>query len=580
MLNPDQGRYNLAEYMDVFQDKGGRLTVEDVSRPEFENRFSPLELENPALTEPETAYWMRFRMHGNNGPNEKNGETPVEMLLQVGENFSIIIDKVDLYLPALPDETEPGRKVFTVQKSGALRPPDEGEIKSRNYMFKIPARVLDGSYLYLRLESQWKVWTPITLWSGPAYQLQTSSYNFAFGIIYGVIGCMILYNIFIYISLRVNTYLFYILYMASSFIWQFQVHGLNGMLLGRNPGLDLVLMWVFMGFTLFWALIFSRSFLMTQTNSPRFDKVLFIISALGLAVVISALAGKLKAAFDISHLAGLITPPIIIAAGIRCLFKGFRPARYFLTAWIVLLLSGLSFALMGLRILPVNFLTVYGFVIGIALESVLLSFALADRIKTIRREKENSRASSRRYIEMSITDGLTGLYNARFFKSKLREEVAHAHRVKRPLSIIILDIDDFKIYNDTYGHLKGDSVLTGLADVVRTSIRESDSACRQGGEEFAAILQNTDAGQAFFIAERIRIGFASQPFRPAPGRKVFVSVSLGLAQLSPDDSEETLQEKADQALYQAKRRGKNMTFASKREIAKNGNLLPVNYPAG
>ncbi|HHW01944.1 MAG TPA: diguanylate cyclase [Thermoanaerobacterales bacterium] len=153
------------------------------------------------------------------------------------------------------------------------------------------------------------------------------------------------------------------------------------------------------------------------------------------------------------------------------------------------------------------------------------------------------------------TDFLTGFFNKRTIRKILVNELERTIRYGIPLTVIFLDIDNFKAYNDTFGHVAGDVVLQKTADIIKNSIRTVDIAGRFGGEEFVIILPGTKEEGAVAVAERIRKSIETYPF---PHRKVTASQGIALAKKS--DSIDTLLEKADQALYQAKRQGKNRFY--------------------
>lgn len=160
---------------------------------------------------------------------------------------------------------------------------------------------------------------------------------------------------------------------------------------------------------------------------------------------------------------------------------------------------------------------------------------------------------------LSVTDRLTGLYNHGYLHQRLDEEVRRAVRFGRNLSVIILDIDDFKQFNDRYGHPRGDVVLRAVGTIIRDNLREIDIAARYGGEEFVAILPETDTAGAAAVAERIRAGMERWSWSPKESdTPVRVTISLGVATypthaVTPAE----LIEAADQAMYAAKRTGKN-----------------------
>lgn len=161
--------------------------------------------------------------------------------------------------------------------------------------------------------------------------------------------------------------------------------------------------------------------------------------------------------------------------------------------------------------------------------------------------------------QLAITDSLTGLFNRRFFMDKLREEIKRNERFNHPLSIILIDVDDFKSYNDAHGHLKGDDLLRNLATILKKNVRSVDFVCRIGGEEFMVILPETDFAAAFKIAEGLRKAAEQFPFshqETQPGGKLTISLGVATSVKGEKDLLKLVQT-ADDALYQAKRTGKN-----------------------
>ncbi|MFP4329360.1 MAG: GGDEF domain-containing protein [Alkalispirochaetaceae bacterium] len=174
---------------------------------------------------------------------------------------------------------------------------------------------------------------------------------------------------------------------------------------------------------------------------------------------------------------------------------------------------------------------------------------------------EQLREQEERLVTLSITDELTGLYNSRYFFRCLDQEIERSERYQRPISMIFMDIDNFKRFNDQHGHVEGDKVIRELGRSVSSLLRGNDMAFRYGGEEFVVLLPETVEGEAALVAERIREGFSKITFRPADGSgPLHTTISLGVAQLEKGEKPKDFLRRADQALYQSKSSGKNTVF--------------------
>lgn len=182
------------------------------------------------------------------------------------------------------------------------------------------------------------------------------------------------------------------------------------------------------------------------------------------------------------------------------------------------------------------------------------------QLETVVQERTADLESANRELErLATTDGLTGLKNHRYFQETLEQELKRARRHPHPLTLLMVDIDHFKLFNDTHGHPDGDNVLRGVAHLLQHRLRSTDLVARYGGEEFAVVLLDTDATQGTQTAHQLTrvvrettfVGGNTQPM----GR---ITVSIGVAAYPEDaDSREHLIRRADLALYEAKRRGRD-----------------------
>ena len=200
---------------------------------------------------------------------------------------------------------------------------------------------------------------------------------------------------------------------------------------------------------------------------------------------------------------------------------------------------------------------------------ILVQLTLAEKIvrgqriqTAILRDISDRKALEEELRIQSITDHLTELYNRRHFHSLAQNEADRALRTRVPFSVLLMDVDRFKQYNDTFGHEEGDKVLRALAAEIRKNFRTMDTGFRHGGEEFLVLLPETNAEAAIIPAERLRNRFSAIPFLPHPDEEPrHVTLSIGIAEFRPGLSIDDLVRSADRAMYAAKNAGRNRTVS-------------------
>ncbi len=184
------------------------------------------------------------------------------------------------------------------------------------------------------------------------------------------------------------------------------------------------------------------------------------------------------------------------------------------------------------------------------------------RMKRVLKERQISKERDQmleKLKKLAITDGLTKLYNSRFFYKQLDLEIDRLHRYNHALSLLLIDIDHFKEYNDSFGHLEGDKVLIRFGEVIRSCLRRMDTAHRYGGEEFTIILPETGCEEATVVANRIKNAIEAETFTPILGENVTITVSVGVTEYQPDERISSFVQRADKALYISKDQGRNRT---------------------
>ena len=299
----------------------------------------------------------------------------------------------------------------------------------------------------------------------------------------------------------------------------------------------------------------------------------------------------------------------MLGVGIVRLVEGVETARYYTVAWFAMLAGGIVLALSKFALVPNNVVTQNAVQVGSALGVILLSFAIADRLnkekkaaleaqKQALREERNARmaqaetlrvqeeanarleyrvqertealeAANAKLLAFSTTDALTGLRNRGYFEEIFPNYCVEAFRYRQPLSLMVLDIDHFKAFNDRYGHLVGDDCLRMVAECIASLVtRPEDIVARYGGEEFVVVLPDTAVEGARCVAERIRQRVAETPFQVSK-ETIHLTVSIGISGRIPEAAEisQRLFEDADQALYAAKHSGRNQVTVDSDEEA-------------
>lgn len=276
--------------------------------------------------------------------------------------------------------------------------------------------------------------------------------------------------------------------------------------------------------------------------------------------------------------------PLAVAAVLLLSYAAAVPeARHlFLVGWFAALMFGLRFLgfreVLGLGVLVtalyaaalslhLDDATSFGINLrvegGHAVALLAVHVFAASVFERVRREHDEKLELQGRLADETVTDPLTGLRNRRYLERFLETETARANRYDASFSVAMLDLDHFKIYNDTHGHPAGDQVLTSVADILRSVVRDADVIVRYGGEEFTVVMPGGETEAARAVCERIRASVEERTFQGEDVMPGGLTVSLGVASFPTHaDSGEELIEAADQALYDAKERGRNQVVVA------------------
>ena len=592
------GEVALGDYVEALEDPGRALRLEDVRDPRHAARFARPADGQLNFGYTGSAWWLRFSLPGSAAPGE-------ELLLEVAFPS---LDRIELHLP----EAAPGGEQRYWQRiAGDQFPWAAREVRHRNFLFRFAAPAAPGPHrYYLRVESRSVLTVPLTLWRPEAFARHDRDVQLVLGLFYGLGLAMLLYNLMLFFALRDRMYLYYVLYVAVFGLFLFGYNGLAFQYLWpESPWAANHLVAATLALALALGAQFTRAFLDTRRIAPLADRAVLAIVVAGVLLAGCALSGwglDYGGVLRVVSVLGFAMAAMASAVALRALRQGYRPARYFLIAWAALLGFILAGALRNFALVPTNFLTVYGLHIGFALDVLLLSFALGDRIRMLRHENaaahaealesqqllleatreseraletriavrtaELNRANERLRAEaaereqlmeqlqrqeehlrfMAQHDPLTGLPNRTSMQQRLALALELAKRNRKKVAVMMVDLDGFKRINDTRGHPAGDQALVQLAARLRTSVRGSDTVARYGGDEFVILAGELDrAADAAMVAEKVA-DMVGVPLAMQGGPQS-VSCSIGIS-VFPDDADEgeALIALADRAMYASK----------------------------
>ncbi|RMT78141.1 Sensor histidine kinase [Pseudomonas viridiflava] len=377
----------LGRAIQVFEDPTGEATIESVSSEAGKHEFRPLQTKTFNAGYSHSAFWLKVDLLYRPRTTDQHTDWLLELAYPP-------MDHVDFYAPDAV-----GRPTL-IWQTGDMLPFASRQFKQNNFLFQLDMPPGQPRTVYLRLKSEGSVQGPLNLWSTHAYIEAQPARIYVFGLIYGVLLGMLVYNLFIFVSVRDPDYLYYILYVASFGLYQMSINGVAiEYLWPDNPWWANASTPFLMATATLFACQFSRSFLVTRRLAPWLDKLLLaMVSAAAVVMGIALFLGYGPALRSATYLvvAGAL---VIYLAGIIAVVKGERVGRHFVTAWSVFMVGGLIFGLMLLGKLPNTFMTMYACHIGTVLEMALLSMALADRINHARRQQEQTLLATGKDLE-------------------------------------------------------------------------------------------------------------------------------------------------------------------------------------
>ncbi len=531
VLTTAKGEYNLGGYLYLLEDRKGELTFKEVSS--LSESFIRHMEDEPNIGFTRSVYWIKFYIH-NLAPDQ-------EWTL---EHSYPPMDLIELHIPQ--DETG---ETKTVQRSGDLIPFNERPIPHRNFLFNLnPPRGKTSAY-YLRFKSESAMVFPLKIWSREAFTAKDSISQLILGLYFGLLIVMILYNLLIYISSKELSYLHYIIFVTSHFFFQMCMTGAAAVYLwSRNPWWTNHSLVIFSTLSVAFAITFTREFLHTKKWVPRIHLVLNCFLALSFFNCASSLFVSYAVSIIVTNSLLLILSVVFIITAITTYRKGYLPARFYLIAWLSLLVAVLILALKTFGFVPSNFFTTNILQIGSALEVILLSFAIADRINHLRKEKEEAEQahliSQKKALEITeeklYTDNMTGLPN----RNRL---ILDIQKMDQP-NLFLINADHFKEINNFYGYIIGNIIIVELGNrICSCKFPYPFTVYKLHADEFALTIDSRMNRSKFEdFGEILHTSCMNEPY-DIKGQVIPLEVSIGIA-----SSKKNLLEQADMALTQAR----------------------------
>ena len=439
---------------------------------------------------------------------------------------------------------------------GDSYPFSERSINHRFFAFDVDYQ--PGLYeVYIRVQTPDPMVLPIFLGDIEASSAREIFDGYSYGLFYGILIALLLYNLSLYISIKQARYLYYVFYLSMFLLMNFSYtgHGFE-FIWSDSPSLQRWMNPLSISMVSTTGIMFAFSFLNMKKVSPKIfsrtvsfaiifwslQLLLFIFDMQTLSVIIAIASAMLFSIFT-------------FYCAIISFQRGHRDAMYYLIATIATLIGAMITALTVWGVIPYSTLTYRAAEIAVSLDALLLSIALAEQFRRAQEERAEAQ-------QLARIDMLTNLNNRRAFNEVSSTLWHNALRHNHETCIILLDIDEFKSINDTYGHAAGDSVLKEISGVLNTVVREGDVLARWGGEEFIIMLPQTSLYQATQTAERIRTTIEDLKIKTKL-HEIKTTVSLGVAQnIKHTDELDDLIKLADKGLYQAKRAGRNSVCAN------------------
>ncbi len=373
-LDETSNNLSINSYIEILEDSSHQWKIEDIVIPENTSNFQLSNRKDLNFGYTSSVYWARFTLRNNTLQHKM-------WFLEISNPHldSIIVYRFD------------GDREMSIQEAGDLLPFKQRSIEHPNFVFKVPLNSGESEAFYIRFQNASAMRFPTTIWSPEEFSEKIQIKGILFGAFYGIIFIMVIYNLFLYVSLGDRSYLYYVLYIAF--------YGLGDLC---TRGIDYQLFWpdapywknrsqlFFIGISEVWLILFSKRFLNLPTIFPKLNRWYSFLLFITLALALIPFVYK---SYYITNAIGFVVLFVAISVlmtGVSAVKRGFAPARLFTIALSTFVVGAIVYALSRMSLLPVNTITKYGIQFGAVIEISLLSLALADRINILKKEKNRA----------------------------------------------------------------------------------------------------------------------------------------------------------------------------------------------
>jgi diguanylate cyclase (GGDEF)-like protein len=592
VIDDTTSKLSLGKHLQYYEDKNGNLTIKQILSGNFDNQFISSTMSAPSFGFTKSTYWFHFRIKNKNNINNN-------WYLQLPYP---LLDQIDVY-----HKDRQGN--IRATRQGDLLNFKQRDVNHRTFLFNVTLPEGTSKDIYVRIKTQSSMQAEMIFWESNTFYQENQNTHYLFGIYYGVILSMLIYNLLVFFSIREKIYLYYVSHVLTFSLFQACLNGLTFQFLWpEHPWWGQRASVFFLSLACFNAILFTRNLLELNIELPRWDAFFKKFMSFLVVVMICTFFFSYNVMGQIGTATALLCSIMLNVVGWVSLKNKNKLAIFYVSAWTLFLLGASVFCLKTYALLPQIFITEYAIQIGSMFDIVLLSLVLSYRFKLLQQkniqiehqanleleDKVRERTSKlnektkklnetldaltisyAKVEELNYTDGLTGIKNRKYFDEFYEHEWNNSLRSNTSIAMLMIDIDYFKTINDSYGHQAGDKILIAVSKIIKKNLpRKNDTITRYGGDEFMILLPQTDKEGALLTAKRI-MDEINELNISHDGETISAHVSIGVSALIPtqDIEAKLLINQADKALYEAKANGRKCicSFRESHKIALNGN---------